>query len=301
MAKLQSDLGRYGITPEWLLDTDISDRAIRLFSTLAAKYCDRDTQAAFPSRTTLAANLGCSTDSIDRAIKDLERVGALEVERRWVGKEQITSVYVIAYVQPPSRKAAATPPLTSGTEPESINQNQEPELLSSSTIVTEESADKPLTVQTVMDTLEGMRGYPSGKYGAEAKAVKQMITQGYTSQEMMDCYEHLLKDHFWEGKALLMNTVAGQIGAWKKVLVPTHYDTNYINQQLEDRLEGKAWGLDRQLKVGGLALTEKEVVFLNDWKRDHPGWTSDRDESEPEAWVDPKYQADYQRRWGNEG
>ena len=142
ISKITSDIGRYGITPEWLLDSLISDRAVRLFATLAAKYAGRDTDKAFPSRTTLALDIGCSVDSIDRAIKELEKVGALSVERRTVGKEKITSVYTLLFAATPSRMVAATLPQRCGIEPESVNQNQlEPEsTLSSSAIATEDTS-----------------------------------------------------------------------------------------------------------------------------------------------------------------
>ncbi len=73
----------------------------------------------------------------------------------------------------------------------------------------------PNSVHAVMDTLEGIRGYPSGCYAREAKAVKWMLGKGYTSGDILDCYQHLKKEHFWAEKSLTMTSVANQIGEWK--------------------------------------------------------------------------------------
>ena len=75
--------------------------------------------------------------------------------------------------------------------------------------------ESPPSVRSVMDTLESIRGYPSGKYAQEAKAVKQMLKQGYGPSDMFNCYAHLKEQHFWTEKTLTMTSVAGQIGEWK--------------------------------------------------------------------------------------
>lgn len=70
----------FALVPEWLLDGDVSDRAVRLFAVLH-RYADKDGRA-YPGRARLADRLRCSTASIDRAIGELEQVGAVLVERR---------------------------------------------------------------------------------------------------------------------------------------------------------------------------------------------------------------------------
>ena len=57
---------RFAIIDEWLLDLDISDRAVRLYAVLA-RYADSETLKAYPSRGTLAERLRCSKASVDRA------------------------------------------------------------------------------------------------------------------------------------------------------------------------------------------------------------------------------------------
>jgi hypothetical protein len=47
---------RFAIIDEWVLDLDISDRALRLYACLL-RYADKDTHKAFPSRKTLSERL----------------------------------------------------------------------------------------------------------------------------------------------------------------------------------------------------------------------------------------------------
>jgi len=72
---------RFAILDEWLLDLDISDRAVRLYAVLA-RYADNDTHKAYPSRETLAARLRCSTKSVDRAALELVEQGAMTKQQR---------------------------------------------------------------------------------------------------------------------------------------------------------------------------------------------------------------------------
>jgi hypothetical protein len=80
---VRSLLPRYGRLPRQLVrDPDMPDRAVRLFG-LLDDYADQEGKA-FPSRATIADAMGCSTDSVDRAIKALEQGGWIirEVRRR---------------------------------------------------------------------------------------------------------------------------------------------------------------------------------------------------------------------------
>ena len=50
------DGGRWGAVPLWLLDSDVSPQAIRLFALIAAKHVDQEHASAFPSRRRLASD-----------------------------------------------------------------------------------------------------------------------------------------------------------------------------------------------------------------------------------------------------
>ena len=72
---------RFAIIDEWVLDLDISDRAVRLYAVLA-RYADSETHKAYPSRGTLAERLRCSKASVDRAAQELVDAGAMTKKQR---------------------------------------------------------------------------------------------------------------------------------------------------------------------------------------------------------------------------
>jgi hypothetical protein len=72
---------RFASSDEWLLDLDISDRAVRLYAVLA-RYADSETHKAYPSRGTLAERLKCSKASVDRASQELVEAGAMKKKQR---------------------------------------------------------------------------------------------------------------------------------------------------------------------------------------------------------------------------
>lgn len=85
---------RFAIIDEWLLDLDISDRAVRLYAVLA-RYADSETHKAYPSRDTLAKRLRCSTKSVDRAAQELVESGAMTKHHR----HNSSIVYTLQVVQ----------------------------------------------------------------------------------------------------------------------------------------------------------------------------------------------------------
>ena len=77
----------FAIVPEWVLFADISDAALRLYAVLL-RYGQSSGQR-MPSRAVLASRLRKrSKDSVDRALKELVRVGAVVVQRRRDGNRQ---------------------------------------------------------------------------------------------------------------------------------------------------------------------------------------------------------------------
>jgi hypothetical protein len=138
MDKLNTDV-RFSIVPQWLLETETSDRAIRVYA-LIAGYADSETLTAFPSRETLAKRANCHVKTIDRAIAELVEIGALTKQQRKNGDEYSSNLYTIRRVPPqmsPPRDTGVagvgTPvglprdtdvPLTRTTELEPVNKNQ---------------------------------------------------------------------------------------------------------------------------------------------------------------------------------
>jgi hypothetical protein len=96
----------FAIVPEWVLDADISDAALRLYAVLL-RYGQTSGQR-MPSRAVLAARLRKrSKDSVDRALKELVRVGAVVVERRRDGNLNLTNRYIVRST-PPHRRPEPT-------------------------------------------------------------------------------------------------------------------------------------------------------------------------------------------------
>jgi len=98
---------RFSMVPEWVLDADIGDCALRLYAVLL-RY-GNSTGARMPSRATLAARLHKrSVDTVDRALAELIRLGALRVEHRWACQQRLTNRYRIRTSRPARHEPAST-------------------------------------------------------------------------------------------------------------------------------------------------------------------------------------------------
>ena len=83
MGNMKSDVGRFAIVPEWLLDEELSDAAVRLYAVLMCKHADRNGEGAIVRRRTLADEVQKkSVDAVDKAKRELVAVGALELIER---------------------------------------------------------------------------------------------------------------------------------------------------------------------------------------------------------------------------
>lgn len=89
----------FAIVPYWVL-ARASGNAVKLYAVLR-KYADNDTGDAYPSRATLAMDMGFKDPkSLTKLIKELERIGAIQVERRRL--EQFVNHYKVIHRQPAS-------------------------------------------------------------------------------------------------------------------------------------------------------------------------------------------------------
>lgn len=98
MTNLHTDV-RFSIVPEWVIDANISDRAVRVYA-LLARYADSETLQAFPSRETLAKRARCHWRSIDRAIDELVKLGAITKTHRKHGDSYQSNIYTLRRVLP---------------------------------------------------------------------------------------------------------------------------------------------------------------------------------------------------------
>lgn len=101
--KIDSDI-KFAIIPEWILFSDISPSAIRLYCTLD-RHANNKTGECHPSRRTIADEMRCSTKTVDRAVAELEVIRALSVERRKrPDGEPMSNNYQLHPVPPDLRK-----------------------------------------------------------------------------------------------------------------------------------------------------------------------------------------------------
>ena len=89
---------RFAIVPEWVLDLDVSDAALRLYALLLRYGGTSGTR--MPSRRLLAERMRRSVDSVDRAMRDLATAGLVRVERRRRGRENLTNRYHVRTTNP---------------------------------------------------------------------------------------------------------------------------------------------------------------------------------------------------------
>lgn len=85
----------FAIVPEWVLELPVSANAIRVYCVLR-RFADNKTGACFPSRKTLAMRSRLSVSTLDRALKELDESGAIEVKvRRSEAGDYTSNLYVV--------------------------------------------------------------------------------------------------------------------------------------------------------------------------------------------------------------
>lgn len=122
----------FGIVPRDLLRSEASDKAVRLFAHLW-DHADREEHQTTIRLAVLADEMRCSVDSVRRAMRELEEIGAVNrVEEIRPDQSQAANTYSLSSIPPPG--TGATPatfhpregaPGTHAT-PKKKNQSSEP-------------------------------------------------------------------------------------------------------------------------------------------------------------------------------
>lgn len=229
---VRTDIGQYGIIPLWLLNTGVSSRAIHLYSILVCKYADKTGQS-YPTRKTLATDLGGVHEiSVDRAVKELEGVGALKVtrKRKTEAGDYSSNLYHITLV----RSGGNTEVTTGGDMRVTTGGNTGVEQTISNSnhphkepTETGDSATALSPVSNGMVALTKVRGYQSTRYAAEAKAMKDLFRLGYSSEDIIGCWRWMKTRDFWADKALHLMSVVGEIGQWAASGKPTEAQVRF--------------------------------------------------------------------------
>jgi hypothetical protein len=81
--RVSTDIGRFVIVPLWIIDQLPAARRCHGVAVLTAllSFADRDPALVecWPSRDQLAERAGISTETVKRTIRELERIGVVEV------------------------------------------------------------------------------------------------------------------------------------------------------------------------------------------------------------------------------
>lgn len=91
----------FAIIPDWLIDV-VSPRALQVYAILRrhADYTQADAET-FVSRRRMAKRGDCSVATIDRALRELETIGAIDVVTRFEDGRQTTNLYTVRTIRGP--------------------------------------------------------------------------------------------------------------------------------------------------------------------------------------------------------
>lgn len=99
----------FAIIPEWILCAEISAQAIRLYAVLNREATKAGRGRVHPSRRELADAMHVKQSTVDRALDDLQRIGALEVSARRVNRlGQTSNDYLVRQI-PKTAEQMMTP------------------------------------------------------------------------------------------------------------------------------------------------------------------------------------------------
>ena len=113
----------FSIVPEWLIESNVSDNALRVYSALY-RFADKDDGTCWPSIATIGAKCNKSSSSVKRAIKELKELGAIEVKERYLEDQGQTSNLYILKLNPAFK--SDTPPQTKSEQGGSSNMTHKP-------------------------------------------------------------------------------------------------------------------------------------------------------------------------------
>ncbi len=205
-----SDSGPVAIIPRWVMDACKGQPwAIALFVRLY-DHADRSKGADGGwtiGRESLAEELGTSTQTIDRAVKLLVDIGALEVTRNRKGKEWTWSRYFVRSVQPlivnPQPEVQVLTGGPGGLTGDDIPENPPQEPLESSSLRSEvlntQEAVTPADaiVRAYWDWFKAENGgQPPQAFMALRTIVKSCLKRDYEPDEILDALKFLRKTRF---------------------------------------------------------------------------------------------------------
>lgn len=183
-----------------------------------------ETGNCFPSRKTLASDVGCSERTVDSMVDLLRENGLIEVKGRKDGDKQLSNLYKVLIVPPlagdatPPSRTVATPLQNLRTNSNQLTQPTEtrasarPPVFAYEEIITtldEESGDsksprisgeKLKAYNELIAWSENERGFPFPKTTKlkQYRAFKLANENGITRDQLMTKWEDLACDKFWQ-------------------------------------------------------------------------------------------------------
>ncbi len=106
----------------------------------------------------------------------------------------------VAPLRPPSSEGEKTVPVSDGE----------------ASCTPDKGAVQNAGVRQVFAGLKERRGWTSPMSAAEAKAIRWMLGEGYTPEDILGCYDYLAGQGFWRDKPLFMMSVKKDIGLWRQ-------------------------------------------------------------------------------------
>jgi hypothetical protein len=178
--EIQADI-RFSIIPEWILDSDISDRAVRIYAILA-RYADSETLQAFPSRETLGRRAGCNVKAVTKSVEELVAIGAVVKQHRKNGEAFQSNLYTLRRVGPN---------LTLGRV------NPDPRVGSNLTLG--RVSDDPLTITTQLEPLNNINRATKLDNYKPSEELQEQLTEKYPDLDYDDTLEAFIDHHTAKG------------------------------------------------------------------------------------------------------
>jgi len=136
--------------------------------------------------------------------------------------EELIENYSDAYVEKPHTECGKTT-YCSEEKPHTITENTQKNTTETENIPPlppkkkrgRPKAEANPEVKTCLIEYQNLLGYPID-FGREGRDAKWLLSNGYTIQDILNCYKYLKTDDFWKDKPVNMNNIRNQIGEWIK-------------------------------------------------------------------------------------
>ena len=196
---------KFSMIPEWLLDVrdgtgqPLSPRAYMVYGTLA-KFANSDTRETFVSHSKIAEKIGCSRGTVVKSIRELEDIGAIKVEPRYINGEQTSNLYTLVWDAPQSFIASKS---TFLAETEDTVQDEGFDISYAQIKTKKNIILKPLWAPLV--EVCGYKPDTKSMFGAWNSAIKELEELGATPEDIFNkaaAYKKRFKDAEMTPKAL---------------------------------------------------------------------------------------------------